>query len=99
NIGARFYDAEGSPLYYAYLAYFAALYFVISWWRQADPLRYSRMSMWTAAVCVFWAWAINWLCPFPQPWGLMVAAIISISVQLASPAVPRYEAAQPVGQE
>ena len=34
---------------------------------------------------VFVAWLINLLWPFPQPWGLMVAATISLAVQLASP--------------
>ena len=100
NIGTSFYDAKGHPLLYAYLAYFGALYFVVAWWRQADPLRYTRLSIWTTAVCVFWAWIISYLWPFPQPWGLMVAAIISISVQLASPAVPHLQrAARPAGQE
>src|SRR5262249_16332406 len=54
NIGENFYDAKGHPLLFAYLAYFGALYFVIAWWRQADPLRYARLSVWTTAVCVFW---------------------------------------------
>jgi serine/threonine protein kinase len=100
NIGSNFFDAQGRPLLYAYLAYFGALYFIVSWWRQADPLRYARLSIWTTAVCVFWAWVISYLWPFPQPWGLMVAAITSISVQLASPAVPGYQRiARPAGQE
>jgi hypothetical protein len=100
DIGENFYDAKGHPLLYAYLAYFGALYFVVAWWRQADPLRYARLSVWTTAVCVFWAWMINYLWPFPQPWGLMVAAIVSISVQLASPAVPHYQRiGRPANQE
>jgi len=38
KIGAKFYAQDGSPLLFAYLAYFGALFFVITGWRQADPL-------------------------------------------------------------
>ncbi|MBI3840032.1 MAG: serine/threonine protein kinase [Planctomycetia bacterium] len=97
----RFYDLkDGSPLLMGHLAYFGALFAVISWWRQANPLRRTRLSVWCTVVCVFWAWMINLLWSFPQPWGLMVAAIISTSVQLVSPFVPEHERlARPAGQE
>ncbi len=101
GLGNRFYDLkDGSPLLFAHLAYFGALFGVISWWRQANPLRRTRLSVWFTVVCVFWAWMINLLWSFPQPWGLMVAAIISISVQLVSPFVPEHDRlARPAGQE
>jgi hypothetical protein len=34
---------------------------------------------------VLGGWIVDCIWRFPQPWGLMVAAIISISVQLVSP--------------
>ena len=92
SLGAHFYDVkDGSPLLYAYLAYFGALFAVVAWWRQADPLRRTRLSVWRTIMCVFVAWLINCFWPFPQPWGLMVAAIMSISVQLVSPYVPQHQ--------
>jgi hypothetical protein len=91
SLSNRFYDAKGSPLLYAYLAYFGALFAGVRWWRQADPLRRTRLSVWNTGVSVFGAWAVDWIWAFPQPWGLMVAAIISISVQLVSPFVPQHE--------
>ncbi|HEV3137651.1 MAG TPA: serine/threonine-protein kinase [Pirellulales bacterium] len=101
GLGNRFSDAkDGSPLLLAHLAYFGALFGVISWWRQANPLRRTRLSVWCTVGCVFWAWMIDLVWSFPQPWGLMVAAIISISVQLVSPFVPEHERlAKPAGQE
>ena len=101
GFNSRFYELkDGSPMLLAYLGYFGALSAVISWWRQANPLRKTRLSVWTTLVCVFWAWMINLFWSFPQPWGLMVAAIISTSVQLVSPFVPEHErAARPAGQE
>ncbi len=91
---------DGSPLWQAYLAYFALLFPVLRWWRQADPLRWTRLSVWTTAVCVCVAWLVSQMVHFPQPWGMMVAAIISISVQLASPFVPQHaRLGRPSGQE
>jgi hypothetical protein len=101
KIGARFYDVkDASPLLYAYLAYFGSLFFFIGWWKQTDPLRRTRLSIWSTIVAVFVAWAITCVWPFPQPWGLMVAAIMSTSVQLVSPFVPpQQRIAARAGQE
>jgi hypothetical protein len=43
------------------------------------------------ATCA-WALVVYLIAPFPQPWGLMLAATISIAVQLASPWSPRQPA-------
>ncbi len=83
------YALNGSPLLFAHLAYFGFLFMVLRWWRQADPQRSSRLSLWFTGWCLFAAWALNLLWQYPQPWGLMVAATISIAVQLASPWRPR----------
>jgi hypothetical protein len=82
-----FYDVYGKPSY-AYLTYFGFLFFIMKWWRQANPLRHSRLSLWSVAVTVFCAGVANMLWPLPQPWGLMLAATISISVQMASTWIP-----------
>lgn len=69
----------------AYLACFGTLFFLIRWWRQADPLRSARLSVWSVLVSTFLAWLVAGLFQFPQPWLPMVACMISVSVQLASP--------------
>ncbi len=85
------YDAAGAPTLQGYLTYFAFLFPVLRWWKQADPLRWSRLRIWPTAVCIVWAGVLNFAWPFPQPWGMMVAATIAISVQLSSPWLdPRY---------
>jgi len=83
-----FYDPRGSPKAMAYLAYFGFLLLILRWWRQADPARSARLSLWTTGSCVFWAWLLSQFWQFPQPWGLMLAAVISVSVQLSSPWAP-----------
>jgi hypothetical protein len=101
NIGPEFFDVkDGAPQLYAYLAYFGSLFFAVGWWKQTDPLRRTRLSIWSTIVAVFVAWAITCVWPFPQPWGLMVAAVMAISVQLVSPFVPPHDrVARPAGQE
>ena len=94
-----FYDAKGgSPLLYAYLAYFGFLFLLVRWWRFADPLRPSRLSIWPIACALLVAFGLNFLWPFPQPWGLMVAATISLAVQLASPLVTPQPSQPPQGE-
>jgi len=83
-----FFAADGQPTLRLYLAYFGLLFLVVRWWRQADPLRTSRLSIWYALVCVFWAGVLSYIPPFkdfPQVWGMILAANTSIAVQLGSP--------------
>jgi hypothetical protein len=68
-----------------FLAYFTFLMPVLRWWRQADPLRGSRFSFWSTGICIGWAAVLSLAWPFPQPWGMMAAATIAVSVQLAAP--------------
>ena len=85
SLGHSFYDPQGQPQLFAYLAYFGFLFLLPRWWRQADPLRSTRVSLWSTGVCVVVAMALNLIWPFPQPWGLMAAATTSLAVQLSSP--------------
>jgi hypothetical protein len=80
----QFYDNQGAPLLMAFMTYFGFLYLVPRWWRQTDPLRRVRLSLFFTAVVGFWAWLLHQFWPFPQPWGVMVALTISIAVQFSS---------------
>jgi len=80
-----FYAPDGHPLAMAYMASFGTLMLVLRWWRQADPLRSVRLSLWSLLVTVIVAAVVAGLWHFPQPWLVMVAATISVAVQLASP--------------
>ncbi|OHB66839.1 MAG: hypothetical protein A2V70_03830 [Planctomycetes bacterium RBG_13_63_9] len=82
---------DGRPLATAYLACFGTLFLLIRWWRQADPLRSSRLSIWSMLVTIVAAGLVAAAWKFPQPWLPMVAGAISVSVQLASPWVPPRE--------
>jgi hypothetical protein len=82
---AAMYGDDQTPKLPAFLVYFAGLFAVSRWWLQSDPLRATRLSVFATAVCVLWAWVVHLIWPFPQPWGLMLAATISVAVQLAAP--------------
>lgn len=68
-----------------FLVFFAAVFAVPTWWKQTDPLRKSRVNLFTLGWCVLWSGIVSVFWPFPQPWGLMLAATISLSTQLAAP--------------
>lgn len=83
----------------AYLAYFPLMMGLIGWWKQVDPLRRVRFSIWSVAWSVMVASLIHVLVPFPQPWCALLAAGTSIAVQLASPWINSEERLQMLAPE
>lgn len=70
------------------IAYFASLFLMLRWWRLAEFTRHRRLSLWSVAIVVFAAWLLHLLWWFPQPTGMIVAAMVAIATQLASPWMP-----------
>jgi hypothetical protein len=79
------YDVSGAPQITAYLAYFGAIFLMIGWWKQVDPLRSSRLRIAPILLTILAAWIVQPVLPFPQPWGFMLVAAISITTQLSAP--------------
>jgi hypothetical protein len=77
-----------NPSLAVYVAYFAFLFLLLRWWRNAEYTRNTRLSMWSVVVCIFWAWLLQFFWWFPQPMGMMAAGVIAFSTQLASPWLP-----------
>jgi hypothetical protein len=67
----------------AHVAALGTLFVLLRWWRQTDPLRSTRLSVWAMIVSTLAAWLIAAVWLFPQPWLAMVACSMSASVQLA----------------
>ena len=80
-----FYAIDGRPLLMAYVGCFGTMFLLVRWWLQSDPSRSTRLSRWKLTITVLVAGVVAWAWQFPQPWLPMVAATISVSVQLASP--------------
>ncbi|MHB8903217.1 MAG: serine/threonine-protein kinase [Thermoguttaceae bacterium] len=78
-----------------YLVAFGALFLMLRWWRSADPMRTSRLSLVSVFVSGLAALIISDALGFPKPWLVMVACAMSVSVQLATPWIhPRLRASQ-----
>ena len=84
-IARNMHGADGGVQLAGFLVYFGGLMVALRWWRQADPLRTTRVSVWAVAACALWAWVLHLIWTFPQPLGLMLAAVIAIGVQLSAP--------------
>ena len=76
---------RGLPIFPAYLIFFAGLFGILRWWRQTDPVRKTRLSLLNVALCLIWATVFSHLLNVPLTSSCMLAVVISVSVQLASP--------------
>ena len=73
------------PVIPGYLIFFIALFGSLRWWHQVDPVRKSRLSLWTVGLCFVWAVVFSHvLGASPIAHGLF-AIIVSTSLQLAAP--------------
>ena len=75
------FQENGGPSLASYLVYFGGLLSIIRWWKQADPLRATRFSLFTTGSTAVGALFL----PLPLPWGLMIAITTSAAVQLSAP--------------
>ena len=80
---SSFYN--GGPQLLAFLAVFGTLLALVRWWRHTDPLRSTRLSLWSMFIASALAGVIAWAWHFPQPWLIMVACTMSAAVQISSP--------------
>jgi hypothetical protein len=78
-------DDAVRPTLPMYAGYFAFLFVVLRWWRMAESTRPARVGLWAVAWCSFIAWGMTFFWWFPQPTGLLLAAVIAFTVQLSSP--------------
>jgi hypothetical protein len=77
-----------NPSLPSFVTYFAFLFVLLRWWKQAEFTRNSRLSLWTVVACVFWAWLLQFFWAFPQPAGMLVAGVVAFATQLSSPWLP-----------
>ena len=71
--------------------FFAGLFLILRWWKQADPVRRSRMSVWSAGLCLVWATLIGQFFFFPLPWSCIIAVMISVATQFAAPWITHHQ--------
>lgn len=76
---------EGAPRLLGHLAFFASLFVVLRWWKNADVVRRTRFNVIGIGLCLIWAVLLGQLFYFPQPWSMVLAVVIAASTQIASP--------------
>jgi serine/threonine protein kinase len=79
------YANRSTPLLSAYMVHFALLLAVVRWWRTTDPLRRTRLSLWSVAAIAAVDWLIHQVVPIGQPYGMLVAAGTVIATQIGAP--------------
>lgn len=79
------YSESGRPLAAAWMAYFGLLCFSLRWWKLVDPLRSSRLSVWSVAACGLTAFLLEQFFPLLPPWTVLTTLVATTSVQLAAP--------------
>ncbi len=73
------------PVIPAWLIFFTGLFAALRWWRVADPLRGSRLKIWDVGICLVWAAALSQMLGLPLIGCCILAGVISVSIQLATP--------------
>ncbi|QEG39970.1 serine/threonine-protein kinase [Roseimaritima ulvae] len=76
---------DGAPRLVAMMAHFALLMGAVGWWKNTDPLRTRRVSLWAVAVAVVVEWGISQFLPIPQPWGMLMAGGTALVLQMTAP--------------
>jgi hypothetical protein len=92
--GQLYDSAHQQPQIAAYLLFFGFQFLAIRWWRQADSLRYTRLSLWDAGVCVLAALIVGRFVPFWAPWGMLIPGTMSLTIQLAAPWIDQAKRAK-----
>ena len=69
----------------ACLLFFSIIFGVLRWWRMADPVRRTRVSIWSVGLCMVWAIALCRVFNLPAISGCILAFTVSMSIQFASP--------------
>ena len=77
------------PTLPGYMVFFGGLFASRAWWRQIELRRDGRFYSSSVLMTIFVAWLWSVVFVFPQTWAMLWAAMISTTVQLASPWSPR----------
>ncbi len=83
--------SEGLPTITQFMILFAPLMAIVRWWRQADPARKTRLSIFRVGFCWLVALALSEFAEFPQVAASLVAIATAVAVQVSSPWVNRLE--------
>ena len=93
------YHQDGTIRAAGMMAHFALLLGAIRWWKPVDPLRRTRLSLWSVAVVCVAAWGVQHILPVPQPTGILVAGALSVATQMSAPWINPRQLRQRAAQQ
>ena len=79
------FTESGGPKLLGFMLFFSGLFLILRWWKQADPIRRTRLSIWSVGLCLVWGMLIGQFFHFPLPWSCVLAVMISVATQISSP--------------
>ena len=92
---ANLVDAEsGRPKLALFLIFFGGVFAALRWWRQADPTRKTRLSIWSVSLCWLAAILLSEAFQFPQIAGCLVVVAAAGATQLAAPWISQAQRRQ-----
>lgn len=66
------------------MGHYALVMGAVGWWKNTDPLRRRRLSLWSVFVAVALEWVVSQFLPTPQPWSMIMVGCLAIVVQLTA---------------
>ncbi len=89
ELSPRLYEPDGMPRLAAFIIFFGILFAGVRWWRQADPTRRFRLSLFSTVFSVVIAVVLQSALPLPQ--AFLLAGITTVAVQMSAPWFSRNE--------
>jgi serine/threonine protein kinase len=87
-------DEASQPRLAMFLLFFGSVFFLLRWWRQSDPVRKTRLSLWSVGLCWLAALLMAEALEFPLVAGCLAIVAASIATQLAAPWINQHERRQ-----
>ncbi len=76
---------QGIPFLPAYLIYFAGLFGVLRWWKNVDPVRWTRLSIVSVSFCLVWSCLFSHMLELPVAPNAVIAVAMCVAIQLSAP--------------
>ncbi len=90
----KLFDADGQPTLPLFLMFFGSVFAVLRWWRQSDPTRKTRLSIWSVCLSWFAAILLAEALDFPQVAACLAVVSAAVAIQLSAPWINQTERKQ-----
>ena len=96
---ATLFDSANELTMPGFMLMFGFLFLMLRWWRQADPLRHTRFSIFSIGICAAVAILVGAALEFPQVEACLIAVSTAVAIQLSAPWVNREQRDRVIASE